>query len=68
MSDLIRRLRIAAREINVRDRNMGEIVWRAAEALALQHDEIERLREALRRAADEPSIDRARAIADEALK
>ena len=30
--------------------------------------EVERLREALRRAADEPSIDRARAIADEALK
>ena len=29
---------------------------------------IERLKTALRRAADEPSIDRARAIADEALK
>jgi predicted esterase len=30
--------------------------------------EVERLREALRRAADEPNIDKARAIADEALK
>ena len=35
----------------------------------VEHEaEVERLREALRQAADEPNIDRARAIADEALR
>jgi hypothetical protein len=44
----------------------AQVDWWRQELQALRA-EVERLKTALRRAADEPSIDRARAIADEAL-